>query len=312
MSLAPAGNVMFLQINKHMKKAILSICLLLSIVFAVYLISCTKSQVEFQQPGSPGKLASLLFSTDSPTIYNYVSLSNDQIVRPQDSGFRMSVTAAFTDSITGQISTMSSVMINNRSLSANTSHSYSFAYSDSGNNAIQEGKNLYGTNVNIKVTGTSASDTITQMIYMPKRVFKTLADFPYGPIDISKSLTLNWTPDPACTWGKIGIQIMYNATVSRFMHDATLPPNDTTVIYIVPDNGSYTISSTELQRFKPNSIINISIGRGSILAAVLPISKKRIFYYATSSLSSLSLTLISTATITASKLVSASGYSAIK
>jgi hypothetical protein len=274
-----------------MKKIILGVCLFSLSILIVHLTSCSKVQEEFQGLGSPTKLVSFMLSDDTVNIYNYVWLSNDKLVRPRDSGISMSVVAAFTDSVTGQIATMSGVSINNRTLIPNSSHSYSFEYSDSANNAIQEGKNLYGTNVSIKITGSSAADTATRMIYMPKRVFNTSVGFPSGTVDISQPLVLNWLTDPSCSWGNVGIQIYYNAAASRFMHDPTLPATDTTFTYIVPDNGSYTLSTTQLQKFRVNSLITITLGRGSTLSAVLPVSKKRIFYYATSTMKSSPITL---------------------
>ena len=259
------------------------------------LTSCSKEQLESPPLGSQSPINAAVLSPDKPAIYNYVWLTNDQMEYPQDSVFHMSALAVFTDGVTGQISRMSGLSVNERSLVADAGYVYSFAYNDEANNATQEGKDLYGTNVKIKIAGSSPADTITQTIYMPKRIFKTQADFPDDNIDISKPLTLNWVTDPDCTWGNMQIQIQYHAATSRFLNDASLPPNDTTVTYIVPDNGSYTISSKDLRRLKPNSIVTISVGRGSAVEAILPISRKRIFYFATSSLSSVALTLFKSA-----------------
>jgi hypothetical protein len=130
---------------------------------------------------------------------------------------------------------------------------------------------------------------------VPKKVLRYTSDFPLGQLNIASNLTLNWTPDPACTWGNIAIKIFYKGVESRFLSDSTLSSYDTTLSYIVPDNGSYTISSTDLQKLKRNSLVTLTIGRGSQIQAVLPVSLKRVFYYATSAVSTYTLTLKCTA-----------------
>jgi len=272
-----------------------SFFLISSILILIKLESCDKVQLRTSDLGIKKNMMTMLGVGDTANIYNYVWIANDKIITPNDSGFRISALAAFTDSITHQIVSVNNLSINARTLTPNTDNSYSFIYSDSATGALQEGKNLYGTNVKIKITGTTTSDTVTQTLYMPKRVFSSITDYPTGQIDISTNLTLKWIADPACSWGNVAIKIWYNAGRSRFISDSTLPANDTVLSYIVPDNGSYTINLGDLQKLRVNSLVTFSLGRGSTSITVLPISKKRIFYYTSSSVSSIPQKLICSA-----------------
>jgi hypothetical protein len=254
--------------------------------------SCSKLQDSLQRNG---KSVLALATVDSATIYNCIWLVGNQIVdAAADSGQQIGVNAAFTDSITKQLVSINALSINARSLVANPDNTFHFGYSDS-SAYLQEGLNLYGTNVKMKITGSSSADTVTQTIYMPKNVSSGSTNFPFGQINMANNLTLNWIPDAGNAWGSMVIKIWYNGSMSRFLNDSTLPLQDTTLMYTVPDNGSYTISSSDLQRLKVNSYVLVSLGRGSQAQAVLPVSKKRVFYYATASESSPPITLICTA-----------------
>ncbi len=267
---------------------------MVSVLILVKLESCDKVQLKPVNLEVQKNMMTMLGIGDSVNMYNYVWIANDKLINPNDSGFTIAAMAAFIDSTTNQIISVNSLSINARTLTSNTDKSYNFRYSDSATGALQEGKNLYGTNVKIKIAGTTTADTVTQSLYMPKRVFSAITDYP-GQIDISTNLTLKWIADPACTWGNVAIKIWYNAGRSRYLNDSTLSAKDTVLSYTVPDNGSYTISSSDLQKLRANSIVTFSLGRGSTAISVLPISKKRIFYYTSSSVSSGPITLICSA-----------------
>ncbi len=259
-------------------------CLLLIMIYC-WMASCTKVKEEIRKNNSMKSFLRELSGTDSATVYNYVWLNGDRTVAFSDSSYHITVGAAFTDSITNQIIAINGLSVNSRALTASTDHTYYFGYSDS-TVTLGEGLSLYGTNVKIKITGTSSADTLTKIIYMPKKVFKTRNDFPLGSISNSTNLTINWTPDSLTSWRNVIIKIWYNATMSRFLSDSTLPAQDKELTYIVPDNGTYTISSADLQGFQKKSYVWISLGRGSQVDGVLPVSHKRVFYFATSSESS--------------------------
>lgn len=272
-----------------------SLAVFASILILFKLESCDKVQLRTGDFAMKKNMMTILGVSDTVNMYNYIWIANDKLITPNDSGFRISASATFIDSITDQIVSVNSLSINSRTLVKNTDNSYSFIYSDSVTGALQEGKNLYGTNVKIKIAGSTTADSLTQTLYMPKRVFSSISDYPSGQIDISNNLTLKWISDPACSWGNVAIKIWYNAGRSRFLSDSTLPATDTVLSYIVPDNGSYTISLGDLQKLKVNSLVTFSIGRGSTSIAVLPISKKRVFYFTTSSVSSFPQKLICSA-----------------
>jgi len=255
----------------------------LGILIFISLYSCTKLDMK-KAVADEGlqKISSVLSVPDTPNAYSYIILSGNQNVDRNDSSYHIDINASFTDSLTGQAVNTLGISINNRNLVSNSNHAYHFAYNDT-STTIQEGLSLYGTNVKIKITGTSSADTVTQMIYMPKKVYKTVNDFPTGSIGTSGNLVVSWTPDPLNSWGNVVIKIWYNSSMSRFLRDSSLSAQDIELTYTVPDNGSYTISSSDLQAFQPKSLVSIALGRGTKMQAVLPISKMRVFYFAVSS-----------------------------
>ena len=68
---------------------------------------------------------------DSATIYNYVLINSNQKINPYDSSFTTGLTAAFTDSITGQTNSIQSLAINNRIITPGPGNAYEFQYADS-------------------------------------------------------------------------------------------------------------------------------------------------------------------------------------
>jgi len=251
-------------------------------------ISCRKIDLRTERDSAILKMATMLTGTDTPTVYNYVIINGDQWNTYKDSNFRIGVDAAFTDSITNQLIAVNGLSINSRNIIAKPDHTFDFGYSDSasGPAALAEGLALFGTNVRVKVTGTTTTDTLTQVIYMPKKIYKTPASLPIAAVNIANSLTLNWTPDPLCSWGNVLIKIWYNSASNRYLVDSALPAQDANLTFVVPDNGSYTISSTSLQTFQKKSFVNISLGRGTEIQKLLPVSHKRVFFFAISSVSS--------------------------
>jgi len=273
----------------HLPLAVVSAFVLLSWCFFP---SCTKMPARLENESSLTKGMGMVpfIMTDSANVYNCVWLMANQVVSPvADSAQQVGLTATFTDSLTGKVVGIKGLSVNGRTLTQNADSTFYFGYSDS-SAYLTEGLNLYGTNVVIKITGSSLADTVTQSIYQPKRVYGT--SFPTGQINTAKNLALNWTPDAGNAWGNVVIKIWYNSSASRFLNDSTLPAKDTVLTYTVPDNGSYTIDSTDLKRLKPHSYVTLSLGRGSEASAVLPVSRRRVFYFATASETATPITLI--------------------
>jgi hypothetical protein len=262
----------------------------LAFIFFLNIFACTKTPLRYEEFKNVAKDLSILVSTDSPTLYNYVWICNQQLASSLDSNYLISATAGFTDSVTLNQVPIIGLSINARTLTANNL-TYTFDYSDTAA-YLQEGLNLYGTNVKVKITGSSASDTVTTLIYMPKKLLIKSSDVPSGNQVILNNLTLKWTPDPLCTWGNVGIKVDYNGTMNQAINGTSFSGKDTSLNYTAEDNGNFTISTNDLQKFKVGSIITVTFGRGSNVSAVLPISKKTIFYYATSSVQSSYITLI--------------------
>ena len=252
-------------------------------------ISCSKVPLDVKEPNNVKKAYTMLLSPDSPPIYNYVWVSNTQMASAVDSSYIIGATAGFSDSVTKNPKAILGLSINGRSLNP-SNLTYTFDYSDT-LAYLQEGINFYGNNINIKVTGTTPADTVSKFIYMPKKLLMKAADVPSGNFIISHNMVLQWTPDPLCTWGNIGIRLDYDGALNQLLNGANFSGNDVSISYTVPDNGTYTISAADLQRFQVRSTITITFARGTVNSAVLPVSKMRVFYFATSSVQSTDITL---------------------
>ena len=237
--------------------------------------SCHKTQID------PNKNWTW-FGTTNPVVYNYVLINANQVVNKVDSNeFHIGVAAAFLDSSNNKLIGVDNLLVNNKPISRNVDSTYSFDYAQEA--SLNEGLALYGTNVPITIHGVSDEDTVTTTVYLPKKIVQSLTDFP-DSVGVSKSLTLKWVTDPNNRWGNVIIQVYYYEGLSH-KSDSTLPAHINTLNFTVPDDGSYTIAATDLQVFPAKAYIGISIARGTQNESVLPISKKRIFYFSSSSAS---------------------------
>jgi hypothetical protein len=268
----PLAVVLFLIVNFinnfKMKNSIFLILILL-------LYSCSKTENAIPSKYVDATLYSML-TTDSITVNNYVLISSNQIANTLDSNFAISACAAFTDSITHKLVNVNSLMVNSTSVPRNSTDStYYFSYSGS---YLNTGLALAGRNAQVKIQGVSSSDTLSSSIYVPKNLVKLTSDFPDNRLSIYDPLVLKWIPDSNTAWANVVIQVSYYSTLSRWS-DPSLPANIKTLTYTVPDNGNYTIPASALQRFPAKSYIGISLGRGSQVEGVLPISKKRIVFF---------------------------------
>ena len=222
------------------------------------------------------------FGTNNPAVYNYVLINANQVTNKLDSDeFHIGVDAAFIDSSDNKLTGIDNLIVNNKAINRNVDSTYSFDYGQQA--SLNEGLALFGTNVNITLKGVSDADTVTRTVYLPRRLVNTLADFP-DAINSSKDLTLKWAADPNSPWGHVIIQIYYYDGLSE-TNDSSLTKHIDTKNYTVADAGSFTIAAHDLQSFPVKSYIGISIARGTQNVVVLPISRKRVFYFSNSSAS---------------------------
>jgi hypothetical protein len=250
----------------------LTILLLLLEIF-----SCTK--VEEITKANRSSVFDFLTS-DSISVNNYVLIKADQGVDLLDSSFYIRAMGAFIDSTTHRESKITDLTINGVTIPKNTADS-ARNYYYSGTNLAQ-GIALYGSNVKIKIAGSTLADTVTRNVYMPKKVLKLVKNFPNQILLTSNGYTIQWSKDSLTSWNNIVIQVEYIPTLSKLYNPSA--PNDVTpLMYIVPDNGSYTIPAGALNVFPNNSYVRISVGRGSMTSAQLPVSHKTVYFYTISS-----------------------------
>ena len=231
------------------------------------------------------------FGTHDNAVYNYVLLSANQVTNKADTNdYQISVQAAFIDSSTNRLSGVSDLTVNARSILRANDSTYNFGYNNSP--YFEEGLSLFGTYVNVRIKGNSSDDTISTTVYLPKKIVRLVNDFP-DQIDLSKSLVLHWASDEMNPWKKVIIQVYYYPNYSQG-NDPTLPNSIKPLQYNVADSGSFTVPVQDLQRFPINSVIGISIARGTQNTAVLPISRKRIYLFSSSSASTIPLKVVAT------------------
>ena len=226
------------------------------------------------------------FGTHDDQVYSYVLLSANQVTDKSDTdSYQISVSAAFIDSNTNTLHAIGNLSVENRTITRNVDNSYSYGYGNPSD--LQEAMSLFGRNVMIQVNGESPGDTVTATVYLPKKIVKLISDFP-DSVASAKDVTLSWEPDNQYIWGQVVLQVYYYPSLSR-ARDPGLPQNIKPLNFTVPDNGNYILHATDLNHFPANAYIGISIARGSQNLASLPLSKRRIYFFSSSSASTLPL-----------------------
>ncbi len=221
------------------------------------------------------------FGTQNNAVYNYVLINANQVLSKSDSEeLHIGVSAAFIDSSNHQITAVRALSVNNLVIQPDQDSTYNYNYGPAETN---KGFQLFGTRVLVTINGTAESDTVTNSIYVPKRLSAALEDYP-DTISLSNGLQLQWSPDNENTWGNVMIQLFYYATISR-KADSSMPEKISTVNITVPDNGHYFLSGSDLSAFPRNAYIGITIARGTQNEAILPLSHKRVYYFSSASVS---------------------------
>lgn len=220
------------------------------------------------------------FGTQNPAVYNYVLINANQVINKADSNeMHIGVSAAFIDSDNNQITVVSALKVNNLEIQPGVDYLYNYNYSAGTPKAAP----LFGTNVIVNIRGTEVDDTISKSVYLPKQLVQLISAYP-DSIHRKKGIQLNWSPDEENTWGNVMIQLFYYKDLSR-KADSTLPESIPTVNITAPDNGHYFLSAGDLESFPLKSVVGITIARGSQNEAILPLSRKRIFYFSSASMS---------------------------
>jgi hypothetical protein len=249
-----------------------------------YVLSCQKEE------STPNKGLDW-FGTHDNAVYNYVLISGNQVTNKSDTNdYQISIAAAFIDSNTNKITGVHNLSINDRDILPGVDSTYNFGYNNTP--FFQEGLSLFGTNINIRIHGKNQDDTVSKTVYLPKKIVKLVSDFP-EVVDLAKSLTLQWIPDNQNSWGKVIVQIYYYPNLS-LARDSSLPKDVKSLNYTTVDNGSFVVPPPDLMRFPLNSFIGISIARGTQNIALLPISLKRVYFFSSSSASTVPIQVVMT------------------
>jgi hypothetical protein len=223
------------------------------------------------------------FGTQNSTVYNYVLINANQVLSNTDSEeLHIGVSAAFIDSNNHQVTIVRTLSVNNQVILPGQDSTYNYNYNFT-SGEINKGSQLFGTQVFVTIRGMDEADTVTSSVYVPKQLTGTITEYPNN-LSLSKGLQLQWAPDEENTWGNVLIQLFYFSSLSR-KSDSTLPINISTLSLTVPDNGSYDLTKTDLSSFPCNAFIGITIARGTQNEALLPLSRKRVYYFSSASVS---------------------------
>jgi|SRR5450432_3019395 len=221
------------------------------------------------------------FGKSNPAVYNYVLINANQVMNKADSTeLHIGVSAAFIDSNNHQVTVVHALTVNNILIQPGLDSTYSYEYASA---AIAKSTPLFGSQVQITIRGTDEGDTVSNSIYVPKQLESPITVYP-DVISLSEGLQLNWTPDDENVWGNVIIQVFYYSQLS-LKSDSTLPEKIATVDLTVSDNGKYFLTAGDLKTFPPHSVIGITIARGTQNEAILPLSRKRVYYFSSASIS---------------------------
>lgn len=256
---------------------------LLLLISAGCLVSCHK---EASNPDNNWTW----FGTPNSAVYNYVLINANQVLSNSDSEeLHIGVSAAFIDSNNHQVTIVRTLLVNNQVIQPDQDSTYSYNYNFT-SGEINKGSELFGTKVLVTIRGMDDADTVTSSVYVPKQLSGTIAAFP-SSLSLNKGIQLQWTPDDQNTWGNVLIQLYYFSSISQ-KADSTLPSYITTANLTVPDNGSYSLTKNDLSAFPCNAFIGITIARGTQNEAILPLSRKRVYYFSSASVSTPPVKLI--------------------
>ncbi len=220
------------------------------------------------------------FGTQNTAVYNYVLINANQVINKADSNeLHIGVSAAFIDSSSKQVTFVNALSVNNQQIQPGVDYTYNYNYSPGSSKDLP----LFGTNVIVTIRGSGDDDTVSKSVYLPKQLMALISDYP-DTIHLARGVQLSWSPDQANTWGNVLIQLFYYADLSA-KADSTLPARIGTVSITVPDNGNYFLTPKDLGPFPAHAVIGITIARGTQNEAILPLSRKHIFYFSSASVS---------------------------
>lgn len=221
------------------------------------------------------------FGTQNSAVYNYVLINASQVLSKSDSEeLHVGVSAAFIDSNNNKITYVRTLSVNDQIIQPGLDSMYNYNY---GTDEISKSSQMFGTKILVTIRGIDEDDTVSSSIYLPKQLSPSLEDYP-DTVSISRGLPLQWLPDSDNTWGNVVVQVFYYSALSR-KADSMLPQNISTVNITVPDNGRYYLTPSDLSTFPGNAYIGITIARGAQNEAILPLSRKRVYYFSSASMS---------------------------
>jgi hypothetical protein len=221
------------------------------------------------------------FGTQNTAVYNYVLINANQVITKSDSEeLHIGVSAAFIDSCSNQVTVIRALSVNDLLIQPGQDYTYNYNY---GSGEITKGSQFFGNQVLVTIRGMYDADTVTSSIYVPKQLTGLISNYP-DTLSANQGLQLQWATDEANTWGNVMVQLFYYSSLSR-KSDSTLPEKISTVNITVPDNGNYYLSKSDLSAFPTNAFIGITIARGTQNEAILPISRKRVYYFSSASVS---------------------------
>jgi len=117
---------------------------------------------------------------------------------------------------------------------------------------------FFGSNVTVDIQSLALGN-FTKTFYLPQKVQMSIGGLS-EELPKSQNLGITWNADPQNTL-PVAILVAYNKGKSRHVNP-NLPNQDLQVFRIVPDNGTYTIPSSDLQIFPTGGLVTVNVIRG--------------------------------------------------
>lgn len=145
-------------------------------------------------------------------------------------------------------------------------------------------KGIFGKKIRIDLDGSYSYRTniIDSSFYVPKEMIFESDFLQTRQLDATVNHTFTWIPDTENPTGKIYVAVMYESYESNIL-DSQMPDSSyTQALLEVPDNGTYTITPSQLSDLPTNSIVSITLARGNYASLVDPVTGTNTFVYSLS------------------------------
>jgi hypothetical protein len=241
-----------------------------SLLTPLLLFSCRKpvSPTEVKSDSAGVSKMSLLLD-DIPPLKNYIILSFHkraelpQYANPDNNS--AGVAGAFFNAANNYVS-VGNIHVGDLTISPNAAGTYSYASNMQGGGGTTKTAGVmgidgaYGQDITVSIDGGNGYSGSSHTVHVPADLNVTPSA--YEKFKWGSNLTLNWAPDPQNQLGEVLINVFYYPGLSRYQQSSN-PVAISSLSYLVPDNGAYTIPGSAMSAFPEYSYIGYSVARAN-------------------------------------------------